>query len=177
MIQRGETSPCKKHVFAFPKKTDVRARWIALIRRKDTAWNPDYFGVCELHFKPNDFVEGLVPIYTCSECHCTVTCHMRGSERALTITKEAGALDQCDTAMDTKTPYLATAILARARNTAAWSAGWYCSLMGSRLPHQSLGGPRCCCRRPPPECWSLDWLSPLEISCGPKPVPELSTMQ
>ena len=61
MIQRGETSPCKKHVFAFPKKTDVRARWIALIRRKDTAWNPDYFGVCELHFKPNDFVEGLVP--------------------------------------------------------------------------------------------------------------------
>ena len=61
MLQRGQISPCKKHVFAFQKNTDLRAQWIAAIRRKDTACNPDNCGVSEIHFEPSDFIQSLAP--------------------------------------------------------------------------------------------------------------------
>lgn len=60
MIERGETPPCKKHVFAFPKKAEIRTQWVTAIRRQDTDWNPDNFGVCELHFKPHNLALDLV---------------------------------------------------------------------------------------------------------------------
>lgn len=61
MITRGENPPCKKHVFAFPSKSELRAKWVAAIRREDTCWNPDNSGICELHFCQCDFLVSLAP--------------------------------------------------------------------------------------------------------------------
>ena len=61
IIQKGLPSPCKKHVFRFPRKPETRAKWIDAIRRKDTGWNPDNFGVCELHFRQHDFASSVTP--------------------------------------------------------------------------------------------------------------------
>lgn len=61
MMKRGENPPCKKHVFAFPSKSELRAKWISAIRREDTCWNPDNSGVCELHFRQCDFLYDLAP--------------------------------------------------------------------------------------------------------------------
>ena len=69
-------------------------------------------------------------------------CGLRGNERADVIAKEASALPQDSTAVDTRTAHRAAARLARARTTAAWPPGWYRSLMGSRHPPPVPGGDR-----------------------------------
>lgn len=47
----------KHSVFKFPKpdRLEIRNKWIKILKRMDTNWNPDNFGVCELHFKAEDF--------------------------------------------------------------------------------------------------------------------------
>lgn len=55
MIARKETPPCLRHVFAVPKKAEFKAKWAAVICRQDTGFNPNNFGVCDFHFKPQDF--------------------------------------------------------------------------------------------------------------------------
>ena len=44
-------------VFSFPKDKELRARWVLTIGRNDSAWNPDHCGVCELHFREEDFCQ------------------------------------------------------------------------------------------------------------------------
>ena len=46
-------------VFAFPKcdRQDIRDQWLSALKRGDTNWNPDHCGVCELHFRHEDFVD------------------------------------------------------------------------------------------------------------------------
>lgn len=60
MIRIGVDPPTKKHVFSFPKHLELRGRWIAATRRLDDL-NLDCSGVCELHFRPEDFEVDLSP--------------------------------------------------------------------------------------------------------------------
>ena len=56
IIEAGGSVPFNRSVFKFPKsdRQDIRDRWINVLRRKDTDWKPDNWGVCELHFRPDD---------------------------------------------------------------------------------------------------------------------------
>ena len=60
--QKGEITPSKnRHVLSFPKNNTLRKKWLQNLKRKDTDWNPDNFGVCDLHFQKEDFVSGNAP--------------------------------------------------------------------------------------------------------------------
>lgn len=44
-------------VFSFPKDNELRAEWVSALRRRDTNWDPDHCGICELHFQEDDFYQ------------------------------------------------------------------------------------------------------------------------
>ena len=49
----------KKSVFAFRKKDtqEIREQWIKVLKLKHKNWNPDNFGVCEIHFQETNFFD------------------------------------------------------------------------------------------------------------------------
>ena len=59
LLEAGISVPFNMSVFRFPKsdRQNLRDRWISVLKRKDSGWNPDNFGVCELHFCLNDFYD------------------------------------------------------------------------------------------------------------------------
>ena len=58
LLEAGDASP-NASVFAFPSldRKNVRDQWLNALKRGDTSWNPDHCGVCELHFRPDDFID------------------------------------------------------------------------------------------------------------------------
>ena len=49
----------KRHVYCFPKGNKSRRKWVEAVRRpKLREDNCRYSGVCELHFRPEDFSDG-----------------------------------------------------------------------------------------------------------------------
>ena len=58
ILNKGGLAACKRSVFVFPKDPVRRARRISVVRRGDTEWNPEHCGVCELHFRDDDFCQG-----------------------------------------------------------------------------------------------------------------------
>ena len=55
LISKGITPSCMKHVFAFPIGEVTRRLWLSVIHRDADSFNPKHSGVCELHFKAEDF--------------------------------------------------------------------------------------------------------------------------
>lgn len=49
----------KKHIYSFPKAAELRAEWLTAISRQH-GLNLDHSGVCELHFKPEDFEADVI---------------------------------------------------------------------------------------------------------------------
>ena len=43
--------------YAFFAIKNVRDQWLNALKREDTGWNPDHCGMCELHFRPDDFMD------------------------------------------------------------------------------------------------------------------------
>ena len=60
LMTKGIT-PCKKHVFAFPKEEVTRRLWLSAIHRDVDSFNPVHSVVCELHFKAEDFEANYAP--------------------------------------------------------------------------------------------------------------------
>lgn len=58
LMEAGVARP-NVSVFAFPKRDrqETRDTWLSVLKREDTDWNPDNCGVCELHFRPEDFLD------------------------------------------------------------------------------------------------------------------------
>ena len=59
-MTKGITPSRKKHVFAFPKEV-TRKLWLSAIHRYADSFNPEHSGVCELHFKAEDFEANYAP--------------------------------------------------------------------------------------------------------------------
>ena len=49
----------KKHIYSFPKAPELRTNWLTIIGRQH-GLNLDHSGVCELHFKPEDFEADVI---------------------------------------------------------------------------------------------------------------------
>ena len=58
---KGITHSCKKRVLAFPKEEVTRRLWLSAIYRDADSFNPEHSGVCELHFKAEDFEANYAP--------------------------------------------------------------------------------------------------------------------
>ena len=59
-LQHAEQLRKNISVFAFPKRErqDVRDAWLCAVGRAVCSdWNPDHSGVCELHFRRDDFMD------------------------------------------------------------------------------------------------------------------------
>ena len=54
-------TPCKKHVFAFSKEEVRRRLWLSAIHRDADSFNPEHSGICEFHFKAEDFEVNYAP--------------------------------------------------------------------------------------------------------------------
>ena len=52
---------CKKPVFDFPKEEETRRLLLTAIHRDADPLNPEHSGVCELHFKAEDFEANNAP--------------------------------------------------------------------------------------------------------------------
>ena len=61
LMTKGITPSCKKHAFPFPKEEVTRRLWLSAINRETDSFNPEDFGVCEFHFKVEDFEANYVP--------------------------------------------------------------------------------------------------------------------
>ena len=60
ILKSGGSIPFRRSVFSFPNKMhhkEVRDKWIRALKLKENNWNPDNFGVCELHFRKEDFFD------------------------------------------------------------------------------------------------------------------------
>ena len=60
IIEAGGHVSVNSSVFRFPgvDRKEIRDKWIMCLKDKDTSWNPPQScGVCELHFRPDDFYE------------------------------------------------------------------------------------------------------------------------
>ena len=60
LMMKGIT-PCKKHVFAFPKEEITRRLWLSAINRYADLFNPEHSVVYEFHFKAEDFEANYAP--------------------------------------------------------------------------------------------------------------------
>lgn len=57
VLKTGKLTACRRSVFRFPKDPVRKAQWISVLRRGDTGWNPEHCGVCDLHFREDDFCQ------------------------------------------------------------------------------------------------------------------------
>ena len=59
ILKSGGSIPFHCSVFSFPNKMhhkEVRDKGIRAPKLKENYWNPDNFGVCEMHFRKEDFL-------------------------------------------------------------------------------------------------------------------------
>ncbi|MPC12650.1 hypothetical protein E2C01_005354 [Portunus trituberculatus] len=54
-----------RQVMRLSHRPEIRNKWIAVLEHKATNWNPDYAGICELHFNPQAF---LLVTYRKAKC-------------------------------------------------------------------------------------------------------------
>ena len=59
IIQPDGSAVNKKSVFSFPRdhRPELRKQMLTVIKGEGNGWNPDHAGICELHLKPEDFVQ------------------------------------------------------------------------------------------------------------------------